>query len=504
MAVVAACCLMGPALAAVPRPAPAQELPAPSAEAGEELLPVNLPAALRLADAQACDVALAVRQLRIASAQLQGAEVLWLPNLIGGIDYLHHDGPVVSAASGAIVDSSYSSMYVGIAPLAVVGLTDAVFTPLAQRQVRCAQQANVQTATNDTLTSLAIAYFDTVEARACLGSMEDVVRRLEELVRKTESLVPELAPDLELARVRAALAAAEEGREAARRGWRVASAEVVQVVRLKPAVLVAPLESPQLQITLISPECTPEQMLPVALRNRPELAFDEAQLEAARQRLSQERWRPLLPTIVARGSGTQAPYPMAFGVCGGGPGETLSNFKVRSDFDLEAIWELRNLGLGNRALIRERQADFDRASAEACRARDVVAKEVTQHWAALQSASRRTVEAQRELQQALISARENVEGLGETRRVGDIRILVIRPVEAVVALQALNKAYYHYFGAIADYNRAQFRLYRALGNPAQALDIDEQPLSPTAAATAPRQPNAVEEVLPPPGRPGQP
>ena len=54
-------------------------------------------------------------------------------------------------------------------------------------------------------------------------------------------------------------------------------------------------------------------------------------------------------------------------------------------------------------------------------------------------------------------------------------------MEAVVAVQALNKAYYHYFGAVADYNRAQFRLYRALGNPAQALAVDEQPASlPTA------------------------
>ena len=94
---------------------------------------------------------------------------------------------------------------------------------------------------------------------------------------------------------------------------------------------------------------------------------------------------------------------------------------------------------------------------------------------------------------------------GETQRVGDIRILVVRPVEAVVALQALNKAYYHYSGAVADYNRPNSGSYRALGNPAQALAVDEQPLSPpTATTTPPHSPNAVEEVPPPPGRPGQP
>jgi hypothetical protein len=37
----------------------------------------------------------------------------------------------------------------------------------------------------------------------------------------------------------------------------------------------------------------------------------------------------------------------------------------------------------------------------------------------------------------------------------------------VAAIQALGRAYSNYYAAIADYDRAQFRLYRALGEPAQ-------------------------------------
>ena len=173
---------------------------------------------------------------------------------------------------------------------------------------------------------------------------------------------------------------------------------------------------------------------------------------------------------------------MAFGAFGAGPGGTLSDFNVRSDFDLQAIWQLNNLGLGNRALVQQRLEERELAQIESCKVRDIVVKEVTQSWAELHSASRRSVYAERELQQALISARKNVEALGQTKRVaGNIRILVIRPLEAVVALQALNEAYYHYFGAVADYNRAQFELYRALGNPAQALGEERQP--PTSPAS---------------------
>ena len=40
---------------------------------------------------------------------------------------------------------------------------------------------------------------------------------------------------------------------------------------------------------------------------------------------------------------------------------------------------------------------------------------------------------------------------------------------AVAAVQALAQAYGDYYAAVADYNRAQFRLYRALGRPAEAV-----------------------------------
>ena len=108
-----------------------------------------------------------------------------------------------------------------------------------------------------------------------------------------------------MARVRAALASAEEVREVARRNWRNASAEVVRVVRLKPAVLVTPLESPQLQVTLISTERTPEELIPLALRSRPELTYREAQVEAACHRLRQEA----MPALPAHLPGPRRRYP---------------------------------------------------------------------------------------------------------------------------------------------------------------------------------------------------
>ena len=39
----------------------------------------------------------------------------------------------------------------------------------------------------------------------------------------------------------------------------------------------------------------------------------------------------------------------------------------------------------------------------------------------------------------------------------------------VAAIQALAQAYDDYYAAVADYNRAQFQLYRAMGRPAQMV-----------------------------------
>ena len=60
-------------------------------------------------------------------------------------------------------------------------------------------------------------------------------------------------------------------------------------------------------------------------------------------------------------------------------------------------------------------------------------------------------------------------------RVGDVTVVVRRAFEVVDALKSLSKAYDIYFASINDYNRAQFRLYRSLGYPAEILTCERTP-----------------------------
>lgn len=95
----------------------------------------------------------------------------------------------------------------------------------------------------------------------------------------------------------------------------------------------------------------------------------------------------------------------------------------------------------------------------------------------------RAVLAEKGIRSALNSADKNLIALGQTKGVGNQVALLVRPQEAVAAVQALAQAYIDYYGAVADSNRAQFRLYRALGQPAQCVMHARQPTPPYESPT---------------------
>ena len=462
-------------------PVPVQ-LPAPAAT--DRPLPINLPTALRLGQARALDIALAAERSRLAVAQLQRANVLWLPTVQFGIDYARHDGRI-QRTEGEVFDTSRSSFMAGVGPSAVFAVSDAIFAPLAARQVLRARSAELQAASNDTLLAVAEAYFNAQQARGELAGALDAVRRAEELVRRAQELAPGLAPPVEAVRARTELARRRQAVESARERWRVASADLMRILRLDPAALVEPLEPPQLRITLIGPDCPVDDLIAVALTNRPELAAQQALVRAALQRLKQERLRPLVPSVLLRGTATNPAGTLSTGTFGGGRNAFVGDFGARNDIDLQVLWQFESLGLGNKARVEERRAEHRLAVLEAFRIQDRVAADVAQAHAQLQSAAARVVEAEGGLRDAVDSVEKNFEGLMQTRRAGNVNLLVIRPQEVVAAIQALAQSYNDYYGATADYNRAQFRLYRALGQPAQLLLPDGAACLPPNAAAGP-------------------
>jgi len=458
----------------------APEIVAAQPEKSDEILPMNLATAMRLTDARPLIIQAAFASEMTSYGLLQQAQVLWLPDLYLGSDYQRHDGGA-QRTTGDVAINDRNQFLAGGGLKAVFALTDALYEPLAARQIYRARNYDVQAARNDALLAMTDAFFSVQQARGVLAGYDDTVVKGRQLVNTVESLANGLVAPIEIQRAQTTLADLEQQVADARRDWRISSADLTRILRLNPAAVVDPLEPPQLKVTVVPPEESVDQLIPQGLTYRPELASQQAIVQATVARLKEERMRPLIPSLVLQG--TSNPGDTLGGgfyeanVTGSPPTST-----GRSDWDFQVVWQLQNLGAGNAGLVRQRQGEQRQAMVELFRIQDQVAAEVDQAFAQVVAAATRIKEAEYGLSAAEESFAGNLKGLSETIRAGDQLQLVIRPQEVTAALLQLQQAYSNYYSSVNDYNRAEFRLYHALGYPAEQLTRtvawgDPQPLN---------------------------
>src|SRR5262249_46541260 len=116
--------------------------PSPSG-ADVRVLPIDLPTALRLADANNPTVALARERINEAYAFLRQAQVLFLPNLQTGPAYVRHDG-LLQNSSGLVFPVSKWNFFEGGGAVLSVETSEALFAPLVARRLVEAQTASAQ------------------------------------------------------------------------------------------------------------------------------------------------------------------------------------------------------------------------------------------------------------------------------------------------------------------------------------------------------------------------
>ncbi len=217
-------------------------------------------------------------------------------------------------------------------------------------------------------------------------------------------------------------------------------------------------------------------MLAIALIQRPELHEHQALVHAALMGLQSAKMLPFSPQIMFGfssgmfgGGSNLVAGPTS--VSGAAPNQArFSTLDGRSDLDAVAYWSLRNLGVGNNALIsgaqaRWQQADLDMLNTLNRIRQEVVDAQIRTHTYYSQlhlreRAVRAGLEAHRE---DLIRIRSN-EG---------------RPIETLDSLRLLKQARQDYVETIVRYNKAHFELYTALGNP--PADMIVRPVNTKAA-----------------------
>jgi outer membrane protein TolC len=437
-------------------------------EASDVRFPITLATALRLTDARPLIVAAAQASVWVAEAELTRAKVLWIPTFNLGFDYIRHDGGGPDFNKGIMTAPSVNFFYGGGGMWGNISVADAIFQPLAARQNLNSAHWDIQSAKNDALMMTADAYFQVHQYRGSYVGALYCVERGKELVNRISQLSRELVPKVEVARAQTMLADLEQLAVSARQEWRVQSANLTQVLRLDPRAVVEPLEHDHAQVTLIDPARSLDDLMPIALKNRPELSSRQALVKAMEVRVRQEKARPFLPNILI--NGFQTPYEMIqAGIFGLGPNSSLNQWVGRADLSYQGLWQLEAFGIGNLARIKEQRGNESRAIVDLFMTQDSVAADVTRAQARVQSAAARVLQADRALRAAIITFNGNYEGLQQTTRLGDVLVLVNRPQEAVFALELLKVAFDRYFSTVADYNRAQFELFHALGYPAREI-----------------------------------
>jgi outer membrane protein TolC len=501
------------------RPAPpggeVVEVKPPPLEPGDLRFPINLATALRLADARPLVVVAAQASAWVAEANLQKAKVLWVPTVNFAADYIRHDGIGPDLNNGQIIPPQTNALgqfeaglpgkplnqninffYGGggftLAPSTpnyffqpdpssallpapmMQYLTDIIFEPLRQRQNLNAARWDIQTAKNDALYQTAHAYFTVHRWRGMYAVNIDVVQRGRQLVAEIAELSRDLVSAAEIDRARNLLADLEQAAVASRQQWRVASADLTRVLRLDPRAVVEPLEHDHAQITLIDPGRTLDDLIPIGLTNRPELAAHQAMVQATLVAIRREKMRPLVPSLLI--NGLQTPMELIeVGGIGIGNGGKLNNWGSRDDISPQVLWTADGMGLSNLARVKRQRGMASAQIVELFRLQDKVAAEVTRAQADVQSAAARVSQAERELRAAIINYNGNVEGLKQTRRFRNLLEQIFRPQEAVFALQLLWAAYGNYITTVAEYNISQFELFHALGYPSRELAFMRKP-----------------------------
>ncbi len=440
--------------------------------------PITLAAALKLSDARPLIVAAAQARVWVAEAELTRAKALWVPDFNLGFDYLRHDGGGPDFNKGIMTAPSTNFFYAGAGLTGMLSMTDAIYQPLVARQNLNARQWDIQSAKNDALLETADAYFMVHQSRGIYASALYTIERGHELVNRIAELGRDLVPMYEVDRARNMVADLQQQAVTAKQQWRVQSARLTRVLRLDPRAVVEPLEHDHAQISLVDPNRTLDNLMAIALTNRPEVASRRALIEAAAVGIKREKVRPLVPVVLLNGYQTPGGMLLQAGIFGLGPNSSLNQWRGRDDVSIQLIWQLKSLGAGNLARIKAERGQESRAIVELRRTQDMVAADVNQSLARLQSAAARVAQADRALRTGIITYNGSAEGLKQTSRFGDVLVLISRPQEAIYALQLLQRAFDEYFTTVSEYNRAQFALFHALGYPASEVAA-RQPPGPT-------------------------
>ncbi len=427
---------------------------------------IDLDSALRLAGVQNPELMIARERLTEAAALRQFAAAQLLPSINVGGNFDDHSGNL-QQSTGAMLQVHREALYVGAGASAIgagtvtipgivwnAQLSELFFNNLIARQLVSQRCFALEASRNNILLQVAVAYEELLRAE---GARVVAIKNRDNTK--------------EVARITAAYSQTGQGRksdadraatELSRREFDIAqsegqiltaSARLCQLLSLDPSCRLHPYDQSVVPATIVADEISLQELICMALMRRPELKEQRNAICQAFLAMQGARALPFTPNVLVGFSA---------GTFGGGselsPPE-LGNFQGRSDFDVIAYWTLRNMGVGNAALVRQAQSRVRSENWRLTRIMDQVRDEVAEAHARAHARYAQIATGEKAVLTAQDAFREDL---------NRIRGREGLPIEVLDSARLLGQGRTDYLNAILDYNRAELELYVALGQPPAA------------------------------------
>jgi len=416
-----------------------------SAQTNGTIHQIDLPTALRLAGAQNLDVKIAQEQLAEAKANHQSAVLQFFPWISPGITYRRHDDNIQDV-EGNIIDVHKYSYAPGAALGIQLELGDAIYRSLAAKQTANAAGHAVDAQRQESVLAAAERYFGLTLAQGAVGVALDAVRIASDYEKQLAGAVEVgMAFKGDLLRARVQAERNRFGLRQAQEQQRVAAARLAQVLHLDPSVELVAQDSELVPLTLLATNAALDSLVQETLASRPELKQSQSLTAAARDYKNGAKYGPLIPAL-----GAQA----FWGGLGGGRRGIEDELGAQQDYLVGASWRVGPGGLFDFGRVRSAESRFNIAELHHTKLGDELTRQVVEAFTRWQSLADQLDNAKR-----VLAAAE--EGLRLAQQRKEFAVGVV--LETIQAEQDLTRARLEYLRSVAEFDKVQYQLQRAVG-----------------------------------------
>ncbi|MBM3836420.1 MAG: TolC family protein [Verrucomicrobia bacterium] len=406
---------------------------------------IDLATVLRLAGAQNLDVQIARERLAEAKANHSIAMSQFFPWLAPGVGYRRHEDRLQDVV-GNVFDADKQSYVAGGTLAAQWDFGEALYRTLAAKQLANAAAHGLDAQRQESAFAAVQGYFELLYAQASVSVAEDTVRisenYLDQVQRAVEAGIAFKGDEL---RVQVQAERNRLIRQQSREQHRFAAARLAQILHLDPAVELRGADGELVPLGLIATNTVLSSLVQEAIVNRPDAKQSQSLIAAAEKSRSGVTYGPWIPSV-----GAQA----FVGGLGGGRGSGSGNFGATEDYALTLGWRIGPGGLFDQGRKRSAESRLNVAKLGQEKLRDEIVRQVIEAHTRFVSLADQIAIVERALKAA-----ERSQQLAQDRKQFGVGAVL----ETIQAEQDLTRARLDYAKAIADFDRAQYALSKAIG-----------------------------------------